>query len=187
MDDRSCDKGASTAYIQIGEGLPVMNTGVFKYASTVGFSDIQSYESNMRAATEAFEKECVQALSLAPCDNEMLFSRYETVRPYVIKTLLFIGLLPTDRLFVLLARMIELLALRPDADVSALISNEAEATSLEYGSVVRNIDKAVNVYDDFIRDRITYLTRSAPFSARDAIYDLALYVRTKFYGGGFYA
>ncbi len=187
MDSRASDNGVAKVYIQIGDGLPVLDTGVFKYAAADGFANMHAYESSAREALSAFETECVQALSLAPCDNEMLFSRYEMIRPFIIKTLLFVGMLPTDKSFVLLARIIEMLAVRPDADISVLIRNEATQTKIEKSTVIRNIDRALNVYDEFTRDRITYLTKTAPFSARDAIYDLAQYVRTKFYGGGIYA
>ena len=167
--------------------MPVLDSGVFGYLSRDGFSSVGANASAMKSAVEAFESECVQALSLAPVDSEQLFVRYEMLRPFVIKTLIFVGLLPTDKSFVLLARLVETLAVRPDADLSALIKAQAEDAGIEQSTVTRNIDRAFDIRDDFTREKLTYLTKTAPFTARDAIYDLALYVRTKFYGGGLYA
>ena len=181
------DKDISTAFVQMGEQMPVLNTGIFGYLSGDGFSSVERHESAMRDAVEAFESECVQALSLAPVDSEQLYLRYEMLRPFVVKTLIFVGLLPTDKSFVLLARMVETLAVRPDADLSALIEAEAAESDVEQSTVIRNIDRALDIRDDFTREKLTYLTNTSPFTTRDALYDLALYVRTKFYGGGAYA
>ena len=160
MRKDSDDKHNSSVFTQMGKTtIPVLDTGVFGYLPRDGFSSVAKHESAIEESIEAFESECVQALSLSPVDGEHT-ARYEMLRPFVIKTLMFVGLSPTDKIFVLLARLIETLAVRPDSDLSALIARAAAEAGIEQSSVVRNIDKVFDIRYEFTHYKLTYLTKT---------------------------
>lgn len=148
-------------------------------------SPAKSYETVFEAAAATFESETATALCVAPRDCETLFMRNESIRPFIIKTLLYIGLLPINNTYGLIARIVETLSVHPDIEINRLISDIAQKACTPYDSIIRKIERSIDVYDYSFMERVCNITCTKPLTAKDVICDLAQYVRTKFYGGFF--
>ncbi len=139
-------------------------------------------EIDLHAAADIFVKESVQALGISPIDSSAVVERFENVRPFILKTLLFIGVDTVGNKLPLTARLIHRLALHPEVGVSQAMNDLAKRARLNYTTISRIVDEALNVYDGFITKNISFLTKSVPVTSRDALADIALYVRTKIDG-----
>lgn len=128
---------------------------------------------------DAFEGESVSALSLAPTDSIASKIHREEIRPFILKLLLFVGV--SSEYYVLAARLIETLAVRPQDELNNVLRNTADRMKLTQKALASRLDRCFNLYDVQMFERISYLTRTTPLTARDAIIDLAGYVRVVFY------
>ena len=144
--------------------------------------DAESGEGSEDISEEAaFECEAAQALRLEPMDCDFPDARFELIRPFIIKTLVYLCNDLNTTAIAPVARVIETLALHPEIEVARAISELAEFWGTNADRVSKHIGKVLNVYDPKFIDKFTALTCTNPFTARDAICDLAVYVRTKYY------
>lgn len=134
-----------------------------------------SYEQ----ALEIFAKECKEALYVAPIDTEYFYKRFEIQRAFIVKILLYMGLTPNSETFTVIARLIDCIVSQPSLTLSECINKVAEVCGVSVNSVSKAIDKSFYIYDNSVYDKVTYLTRTNPVTAKDALYDIALYVGTK--------
>lgn len=137
------------------------------------------YDSDLKCAAAAFADESAQALCLIPLDREATERRYELIRPFIIKILLYLDLGLEVNELAPLARITETLALHPETDLNAVIAELSALWQVSSDAVVKLIRKAFNVYDPAFTDKLSCLTCSQPFTARDVVSDLAVYIRAK--------
>lgn len=104
---------------------------------------------------------------------------FDPVRLFSAKVLVYVGCKHTERYGKAVSRATALLALHPDADMSALGAKQIEDG--ENGATyARAIKKVFDVNDVELIERIEKLTESKIFTSVDAIYNIANYVRMKF-------
>lgn len=131
------------------------------------------------AMASVFESASGEALgfsfSVAP---KQRFMRRQPLKYVIIKTLLFVGVDTRGKCFPVLARLIEILVVHPDIDLNDVIDDFAQTHHMSVGTVTRMIDNGLNMRDQETYDRVTTLTRSHPFTAKDALCDLAVYINT---------
>lgn len=108
--------------------------------------------------------------------------QYE-LRKYILGVLARIGVKSTDNKIAILARLIYVFVYRPMATFDEVVSEFAEAHGANKSSVFAIIDSCFNVYDMKFIKRVTDLTESSPFTARDVLYDLATYIRKQYFVG----
>lgn len=144
-------------------------------------------ECNSSADVKAFVSESVQALSLYPLDADVVEKRFELIRPFIIKILLYLDLGLDVNELAPLARITETLALHPEIDLNSLVDELSELWQTSPNAIFKLIRKAFNVYDPSFTDKISSLTCSQPFTARDVVSDLAVYVRKMHLSGLQYA
>lgn len=154
---------------------------LFKYVRTDA-DGISDRHKAFDKACDAFKKEATAALTVVRSGLEDSAERFELMRPFIIKVLLYIGIDPDDRVFGILARVLELKARYAEMDINDVISYIASVKDILRTAVNRAVEKSINYYDSDIMDRISFLTDTQPKSARDAICDLAIYVRIKHLG-----
>lgn len=142
---------------------------------------VSDWNSDLKKATEAFRRETIVSLGIVSADNRALTYKYEHLRPFILKTLIFVNFSDDCRTVGLMARIIEILASHTELELNYVIEHIASTACVGYDSVSKLIDRYFNVYDNKIYERISFLTCTSPFTAKDAICDLALYVRTKFF------
>lgn len=140
-----------------------------------------NWKSDFKKSAEAFRRETISSLSIVSVDNEALTYKYEHLRPFILKTLLFVNLSDDCRTVGLMARIIEILAVHPELELNYVMEHIAATAGVGYDSVSKLVDRYFNIYDNKIYDRVCFLTCTGPFTAKDAICDLALYVRAKFF------
>lgn len=128
---------------------------------------------------DAFEKEAVSALSLAPTDSVTAIKRREDMRPFIIKLMLFVGV--SSEYIPLIALLVETLAIRPRDELNTVLSVIAERMGITVKALTHRLDRCFNIYNLDMYDRIKYLTRTLPQTARDALVDLSAYVRVIFF------
>lgn len=155
----------------------ILKGSVFEEYTAFGIND------NFDKAKEAFAAEVSELLCLEPIDSDFLYKRSEPMRGSIVKVLLYIGATKADKMG-LLARLVEKVALDDEFKVETHIKETAELCGVTVSSVERLVEKAFNVYDAAVLKKISALTKTSPLTSRDALCDIALYVRTKAYGGG---
>ena len=70
--------------------LAAIKTAVYGTSrSSVAFSERKGGD-----AVTAFERECIQTLTVKPISSDTLRTRREDIKAFIVKTLLFIGLYP---------------------------------------------------------------------------------------------
>lgn len=106
--------------------------------------------------------------------------RQEAVKTYIIKVLLFVGTPPTGNGLAVLARLIEILSLRPDLSLDYVIEDFAKMHATNVDSVMRIIEKYFNIYNNYFCERVMALTNSHPMTAKDVLCDLSVFVRAKY-------
>lgn len=154
--------------------------GVFKYC-TGDHAPSEFFNVKNRAA-EAFEAESARALTLEN-DTGTTPHRIESVRPLIIKILTYIGFLPTKQIKSIVAKVIELLAIDPEVDLDRFYAIAAERSETDAETIKRTVERAFDPFDPELTEKIMRLTGTEPFTSRDMIYDLSLYVRKKYIGG----
>ncbi len=130
-------------------------------------------------AVKVFANECREALYVAPIDSDYFFKRYELKRPFIVKVLLYIGVMPNDRSFTVIAKLVDRIVSKPDVPLSDCIKYIAEISGVSIPAMSRIIDKCFNIYDNAVYDRITYITNTKPMTSRDALYDVSMYINAK--------
>lgn len=136
-------------------------------------------------AAKAFQNEALAALVLLPSDSYFSKRRKELLRPFIIKVFLYIGAIPGDGTYGLLARALESFVVRPTEDYNERFDYLAEKAGMTRAALLYRIEKNFNVRDDDAAERISLLTRTKPQTAMDAFFDVINYVRVIFYGGAF--
>lgn len=132
-------------------------------------------------AAKAFRKECSALLPLS-ADPELV-ERRENIRDCIIKVLLYIGLLPRDSGFAVIARLVETAALRADLELEHIIDDFAKTHGATYAAVDRLIEKHFDPYDAELVTRVTAVTDSHPYTAKDILCDIAVAVKLKYFDG----
>ena len=167
----------------------VLRTSILGVYVDTRFGDaIKDRQVAFGCAAEAFRKELMSAMVVRPIDDgDEVTTRYEQVRPFIIKLLLYLGKIPTDSTFTVAARLIEACVLRPSANISDLIKDLAQSVGSSFAAVKRIAERSIDCYDDTVLEKIYYLTGTEPFNAIDAICDLAVYIRMKMFGNGAHA
>lgn len=134
-------------------------------------------------AVKAFRTETAETLRLF--DNSRIGeyspTRAEPLRGYIIKLLLYIGLLPKNSYFAVIARLIESVASCPEYTLESVIDDFADAHNTTASSVSRIIDKCLNVYDPRFTEKVMRVTDSNPMTSKDVLCDLAVHVRIKYH------
>lgn len=157
-----------------------INTPLQKYLCTDASGERRK---NYGSAVKAFQAETTEALLLF--DNsksgEYAATRAESMRGYIIKILLYIGLLPKNSHFTVIARLIESIALRPEYMLENIIDDFAVTHNTTASSVSRIIDKCLNVYNPQFTERVMRITNSNPMTPKDVLCDLAVHVRIKYH------
>ncbi len=134
-----------------------------------------------RKASDAFRRECQVLFALSVGDG--LVERREDMRNYIVKILLYIGLLPRDNGFAVVARLIETAAIRADMELESVIDGFAKAHGADRAAVERIVEKNFDPYDAELVDRVTTLIGTQPFTAKDVLCDIAVFVRLRYYDG----
>lgn len=132
-------------------------------------------------AVKAFRSETAEALLLFDTSKRGEYSptRAEPLRGYIIKLLLYIGLLPKNSYFAVIARLIESIASRPEYTLESIIDDFAETHNTTAASVSRVIDKCLSVYNPQFAEKVMRVTNSNPMTSKDVLCDLAVHVRMK--------
>ena len=128
---------------------------------------------------DAFEREAVNSLSVAPTDSIPFNKRKERLLPFIIKLLLFIVV--SSEYIALSARLIETLAVKPRVELNSVLSVSAKQMGITERALSHRLDRCFNIYDLEIFERISYLTRTDPKTPKDALVDLSVYVRVLFF------
>lgn len=105
--------------------------------------------------------------------------RRGSTKLFIIRMLLFVGASPVGNKIAVVARLIEVLSLRPELSLNYIIEDFARTHSTDIATVTRTVEKAFNIYDPDFIERVTYLTGSEPLTAKDVLVDLSVYVRLK--------
>ncbi|MCH5162606.1 MAG: hypothetical protein J1G38_03855 [Clostridiales bacterium] len=155
---------------------------LFGYVDTRSSNAITDRSKAFDLAKEAFRKESLSLLTIKPLDeNRDSPARHERLRTFIIKLLLYIGKIPNDSSFVVAARLIEASVLRPAMNIIDLIKELAVSVGSTFPTVKRIAESSFDCYNDSVVNRIAALTGSVPMVALEAICDLAIYIRMKFY------
>lgn len=154
----------------------VLNGSVLQEHAECGVND------GFEKAKAAFAAEASELLCLEPIDSDLLYKRSESMRGIIVKVLLYIGTLKIDKA-ALIASLVERVALDDEFRVEENIKNTAEFYGVKPSTVEGLVEKTFNLYDSAVFKRIEALTKTRPFTSKDALCDIALYVRTKVYGG----
>ncbi|MCH5161372.1 MAG: hypothetical protein J1G04_05005 [Clostridiales bacterium] len=125
---------------------------------------------------DVFENEASALLSLAPYDKEEQATRFEMLRPMILKVLLYLGFKPLGEKFAVIMRLIELLTV--DGDFDRAITNCASSCGNE-DIVIRAIESEIDMYDAEFVNKLSLLTDTSPLSPRDALFDIAIYIRNE--------
>lgn len=157
--------------------------------SRLGRSVVGNYARNnssdfgerYKNAVAAFRRETSVILDFGgPLDSLLGTLRYESVKMYIIKVLLFVGTPPTGNGLAVLARLIEVLTIHPEIPLEEVISDFAKTHAATVDSVTHIIEKYFNIYDNYFFNRVVALTKSHPMTAKDVLCDLSVYIRLKF-------
>lgn len=134
-------------------------------------------------AVKAFQAETAEALLLFDNSKSGEYSptRAEPMRGYIIKLLLYIGLLPKNSHFAVIARLVESIAIRPEYMLESIIDDFADTHNTTAASVSRIIDKCLSVYNPQFAERVMRVTNSNPMTSKDVLCDLAVHVRIKYH------
>ncbi len=168
-----CDRGK----LLLPESV-LNNSLLYGYVDVLSANAQHDRERAFAMAVDAFRNEVRSALTVSPIDGETA-ERYESVAPFIVKLLLYIGKIPTDAKFVLAARLIEARVRDPSVSLTETEQIIAVRTGVSYPTIKRLAEDCFDCYDKGETARISYLTGIVPNSATEAVCDLAVYVRTK--------
>ncbi|MCH5155494.1 MAG: hypothetical protein J1F69_02720 [Clostridiales bacterium] len=148
-------------------------------------SAVYTPEERCKKVTSAFRRESSVILDLgSPLYSLNGALRQEEIKTYIIKALLFIGTPPTGNGLAVLARLTEILCLHPELDLEYVIEDFAKTHYSTVDAVTRIIEKYFNIYDNVFCERVMLLTESHPFTAKDVLCDLSVFVRAKYLEAG---
>lgn len=166
----------------------IKGTAMFDYVSNVGRGDdaVTCSGEIFDNAVCAFQNESAEALCISQNREFSVNRRFESMRPFIIKILLYIDIFNKINRYAVIAYMIESLATHPNTDINRLIEDVTQKIGIGRSAVIHMIERCFDVYDQSVADRITYLTSTKPVTAKDAMCDIALFVRTRFYNGARY-
>ena len=149
-------------------------------------SKIADYDSDIKSAAGAFVNESAQAFGLEPLDGEggdKTFRAYSSVHNQNTVVLGF-GLGRKRACAVGADNRIDRASSRND--LNSLVGELSALWQVSTNVIFKLIRKAFNVYDPSFTDKLSALTCSQPFTARDVVSDLAVYVRAKYLNGARY-
>lgn len=110
----------------------------------------------------------------------------EPLKNRILDTLAAIGVSGKDKYIAVSARVIEVVVIRPDMSLEEIIDNFASTHYMTASAVTRIIEKCFDVYDTELYDSLTAVTHTSPQTAKDALFDIAVYLRAS-YGESQYA
>lgn len=162
-------------------GSVLSNSSLSKRFAEYNNGCTEKYMDIFAETVNAFERETSVLLDVnADRSCKLNAKRYEPLRLYIIKLLLFVGVTPDGNTLAVLARLIEVLSIYPDTELDTVICDFARSHYSSVRTVERMIDKGFCIYDQQFYERITHLTESAPMTSKDVLCDLALFVRLKY-------
>ncbi len=103
----------------------------------------------------------------------------------ILKILIDLGLKNENHIAVI-ARIIEISAYNRDVTLEQAIKILANRLGATESAINHIIDKNFNVYDSEFFARISAITRSQPFTAKDALCDLSVCIRKNYVIGGMF-
>lgn len=155
------------------------NSILFGYVDTRSANAVKDRSTAFELAAETFRNEITSALTVKPVGEETDSARYELIKPFIIKLLLYLGKIPNDSSFVIAARLIEARVVRPDMNIGDAIKELSDSIGSTLPTVKRIAENCFDCYDESVVERISYLTGTRPFTSLEAICDLAIYIRLK--------
>lgn len=145
------------------------------------FVDNVKPDEQFKHAVDAFRRETSVILGFdSPLHSLYGAYRQESVKTFIIKVLLFIGVSPNGNGLAVLARLIEMFTVHPELSLEEVIYDFANTHQTNVDAVTRIIEKHFYVYDNYIYDRVVKLTESHPMTPKDVLCDLSVFVRLKF-------
>lgn len=153
---------------------------LFGYADNLSDSAIADRNVAFACAVNAFTGEATEAFSVSAfgaANASGAAKKYELTRHRILKLLLYIGYDPDNPAFGLIAGLVEMRVRRPDAAFSEMLTELSQNTGVPYKVLDRELERSFSYYDGSALERMTYVTGTVPMSARDAVCDLAVYVR----------
>lgn len=150
--------------------------------SAVGaYADVIDFEERYKRAVVAFRRETSVILGFdSPIHSLFGAYRQESVKTFILKILLFVGVSPNGNALAVLARLIEMFTVHPELSLDEVISDFAVTHQTNVESVTRIMEKHFYVYDNYFYDRVVQLTKSHPMTPKDVLCDLSVLVRLKF-------
>ena len=144
------------------------------------YSCITSHDGDIVSnCLDVFESETAVLLTLTPYGESERATKFVTLRPFILKVLIYLGFKPIGEKFAVIMRLVELLVF--DGDFDRAIANCATSCGREE-TVLRAIDSEINMYNGKFVDKLSALTDTTPLSPRDALFDMAMYVRNEYLG-----
>lgn len=133
-------------------------------------------------AAEVFRAETAEALLLLDNRSNSTYStnRAEALRGYIIKLLLYLGIMPKNSHFAAIARLIEIIAIRPELTLEYILNDFAVTHNTTVAAVARVIEKHLNIYNPQFTESVTRITGSQPITSKDVLCDLAVHARIKY-------
>ncbi|MCM1367366.1 MAG: hypothetical protein NC184_00935 [Roseburia sp.] len=179
----SADRPIGVKPLSVLEG-----TALYDHARNIDRGDaaVDNFFDIFEEAACAFEKECAEAFGITRSDAAIVNKRYEYIRTFIIKVLLFLDVFKRTKHYAAIAYMIEKLAVHPETDIALLMDEVANKIGASRSAITHAVENCFDIYDGWVAERIEYLTDSKPVTAKDAMFDVALFVRTRFYGGAHY-
>lgn len=116
-------------------------------------------------------------------DCQAAFISYMAVKLRILKILTDLGLKNENHIAVL-ARLIEVLANNRTISPERAIAVFAAKHNATTDSIDHIIEKNFKIYDPAFVERVTALTKSNPFTPKEVLSDIAVYVRKHYAVGG---
>ena len=157
--------------------------------SRLGKSVVGNYTLNnssefgerFKSSVAAFRREASVILDFgSPVVPRIGTLRYESIKMYIVKVLLFVGTPPTGNGLAVMARLMEVLTMYPEIALEEVIADFAKTHATTVESVTRIIEKYFNIYDNYFFNRVVTLTKSHPMTSKDVLCDLSVYIRLEF-------
>lgn len=153
-------------------------TVVGRYAIS---ADSVRCETEVIDALSAFRRETSVILRFdSPIHAIFGAFRQESLKTYILKLLLFLGISPTGNGLAVLARLVEVLTMHPELTPDYVITDFAKTHRTNFDGVMHIIEKRFNIYDVDFYDRVTAITESHPMTPKDVLCDLSVCIRVKY-------
>ena len=149
--------------------------------SVIGNIETDDPDERYNRAVTAFRRETSVILGFdSPLHSVYGAFRQESVKTFIIKILLFIGVSPNGNALAVLARLIEMFTVHPELSLEEVISDFAATHQTNIDAVTRIIEKQFSIYDNYFYDRVVQLTKSHPMTPKDVLCDLSVFIRLKY-------